>query len=276
MKHVWKETVNKLLQLYERREAENISYLLMEDVFHVSKSDILLGSEKEIDGEKLKMYIKRLLENEPLQYVTGFTYFYGRKFLIQKGALIPRPETEELVQLIISDNEKLDTPRILDVGVGSGCIAISLNKELNGVAFGTDISEEALEIAKKNASELKADVSFFSHDIFSSDLPIGELDILVSNPPYIPNGEEGLMNKNVLEFEPKIALFVPDDDPIRFYKRIANQGLVSLRKEGKLYFEIHENYGSDVKNYLKKIGYTKVKIHQDMQEKNRMVSCSKA
>lgn len=275
MKQVWEETALKLEKVYDRREAENISYLLLEDVFQISKSDILMESQMTVDAEKLQSCIERLLANEPLQYVTGFTYFFGRKFQVQKGALIPRPETEELVQLIINENQ-ITNPKMLDVGVGSGCIAISLALALNGETFGTDISNDALEIAKQNATALSAFVAFLNHDILTSDLLVEDLDILVSNPPYIPNQERELMSENVLQYEPENALFVPDNDPIVFYKRIGDFGLESLNAGGKLYFEIHENFGALVKEYLKKIGYSDVKILKDMQGKDRMVSAVKA
>jgi release factor glutamine methyltransferase len=270
MKQVWEETTKQLEKIYERREAENISYLLLEDVFRISKSDVMLDNLQKIDLEKLQGCIGRLLSHEPLQYVTGLTYFFGRKFHIQKGALIPRPETEELVRLIIDENV-VENPKILDVGIGSGCIAISLAKELKGEVSGTDVSEDALAIARNNAKSLDANVSFSNHDVLVSDLAEKELDILVSNPPYIPNEERALMNENVIAFEPETALFVPDNDPIVFYKRIAEQGLQALKKGGKLYFEIHENFGTLVKEYLEKIGYSEVKIIKDMQGKERMI-----
>lgn len=271
MKKIWEETATELAKVYDRREAENVAYLLLEDVFGVAKTDILLDNQKSYSSEKLENCIERLLAHEPLQYVTGFTYFFGRKYHIQKGALIPRPETEELVQLIINEND-IERPKILDVGVGSGCIAISLALELRTEVLGTDVSEDALAIAQKNGIALGAKVSFTKHDILTSDLLEKGLDILVSNPPYIPNEEKALMNKNVLAFEPETALFVPDADPIVFYKRIGDQGLESLKKGGKLYFEIHENFGDAVKMYLEQIGYAEVKIHKDMQGKDRMVS----
>ncbi|MFK7952678.1 MAG: peptide chain release factor N(5)-glutamine methyltransferase [Ekhidna sp.] len=271
MKKIWNETADSLMKVYDRREAENISYLLLEDVFQISKSDVLLDNRKLIDADQLRKCIERLLNKEPLQYVTGFTYFFGRKFKVQKGSLIPRPETEELVQLII-ENNNIERPKILDVGVGSGCICISLALELKGEVYGTDISDIALEIAMKNAADLGTEVSFRNHDILFSDLGVDELDILVSNPPYIPNQEKEMMNANVLNFEPENALFVPDNDPIIFYKRIGDLGLKSLKKDGKLYFEIHENFGEEVRKYLESVGYSNVCIHQDMQGKDRMMS----
>lgn len=270
VKQIWEETAKQLEKVYDRREAENISYLLLEDLYEISRSSILTDDSLEIDKLILHDAIGRLLNNEPIQYVTGVTDFYGNKFHLQPGALIPRPETEELVDLIIREN-KISKPRILDVGVGSGCIAITLAIETKGVVFGTDISEEAISMAKKNTADLGAQVAFSENDILHEKLPENELDILVSNPPYIPKAEKERMRENVTRYEPDLALFVPDDDPLIFYKRIADLGLSGLKRGGKLYFEIHENYGEEVKAYLQDVGYSEVKVHQDMQGKDRIV-----
>lgn len=271
LKQIWQETAKQLEKVYDRREAENISYILLEDAFNISKNDILFDGELDVDSNRLDSYIKRLLQFEPIQYVTGVADFYGRKFQVAPGSLIPRPETEELVSLIIEENKTVK-PRILDVGVGSGCIAITLALELKTQAFGTEISKEAIVIAERNSKQLGAKTHFYHSDILKENLPESNLDILVSNPPYIPNKEFAQMAKNVTEHEPNIALFIPDNDPIIFYKRIANEGLKSLKKGGKLYFEIHENFGADVKDCLQTVGYSDVVIHQDMQGKDRMVS----
>ena len=271
VKQIWQETAKQLEKVYDRREAENISYLLLEDAFGISKTAILFEEEKEIDSDQLGNYIQRLLLYEPIQYVTGITDFYGRKFHIAPGALIPRPETEELVSLIIKEIE-VENPRILDVGVGSGCIAITLALELNARVFGTDVSKEAIAIAEKNAHQLNANMRFYQSDILNENLPETDLDILVSNPPYIPQKEFDKMAKNVTNYEPELALFVPNDDPLIFYRRISEAGLKSLKTGGRLYFEIHEDFGEEVKAYLQNTGYSNVVIHQDMQGKDRMIS----
>ncbi len=271
VKQIWEETTNRLEKVYNRREAENISYLLFEDLLRVSKADILIQEQKSINQEILNGAINRLLANEPIQYVTGTVVFYGRRFEIQSGALIPRPETEELVELIVKENQ-IDTPKILDIGVGSGCIGISLALELNGEIFGTDVSDQAIKIASNNAISLGANVSFLNHDILDNPLPIDELGILVSNPPYIPESEQAKMHANVLKYEPQVALFVPDTDPLIFYRRIAGEGLIAIKNGGKIYFEIHESYGPQIKELLENFGYKNVKIHQDMQGKDRMIS----
>lgn len=273
VKQIWQETAKQLEKVYDRREAENISYLLLEDLFKVSKSSILSADPDEIEDPILQKSIERLLNNEPIQYVTGIADFYGHKFNLKPGALIPRPETEELVDLIIRENH-ISTPKILDVGVGSGCIAISLALATKGEVFGTDVSDEALEIAVNNAELLGATVRFSKHDILQEELSMKGLNVLVSNPPYIPEGEKSKMSLNVTQYEPETALFVPDKDPLIFYKRIADEGLKSLKKGGKLYFETHEKFGEEVKMYLQNIGYSDIVIHQDMQGKDRVVSAT--
>ncbi|MEQ8628987.1 peptide chain release factor N(5)-glutamine methyltransferase [Ekhidna sp.] len=271
VKQIWQETAKQLEKVYDRREAENISYLLLEDAFGLSKTAIFFEENAEVASGQLDKCVKRLLKHEPIQYVTGIADFYGRKFHIAPGALIPRPETEELVSLIIKEN-KVENPKVLDVGVGSGCIAITLALELNARVFGADVSKEAIAIAEKNAHQLNANMQFYQSDILNENLPETDLDIFVSNPPYIPHMEFDKMAKNVTDYEPELALFVPDDDPLIFYKRIAEEGLNSLKKGGNLYFEIHEDFGEEVKTYLRKTGYSEVTIHKDMQGKERIVS----
>ncbi|MEP0986315.1 peptide chain release factor N(5)-glutamine methyltransferase [Ekhidna sp.] len=271
VKQIWQETAKRLEKVYDSREAENISYLLLEDVFKISRADILTETDKSVLEDKLENLIRRLLKKEPIQHVTGVADFYGRKFQISPGALIPRPETEELCDLIIKENKQTNL-RILDVGVGSGCISVTLNLELKSKVYGVDISDEAIDIANQNATSLKSSATFLKSDVLSEELPEKDLDILVSNPPYIPMREKVEMSGNVLEYEPALALFVPNDDPILFYKRISELGLKSLKKEGKLYFEIHENYGKQVTDFLKAVGYLDVILYQDMQGKDRMVS----
>ena len=272
-KQIWQETAKQLEKVYDQRESENISYLLLEDLFQLKRADILGEREWLIDERKLSVSIARLLNHEPIQYVTGIADFFGYQFFIQKGALIPRPETEELVALIIKENS-VANPRILDVGSGSGCIPIVLKLKLGGEVSGLDISEEALQVSRKNAEKLGASVSFSQLDVLKMPLPCNQLDVLVSNPPYIPNKDRQQMAANVLDYEPEMALFVSNEDPFIFYRRIAQLGLNSLKSGGKLYFEIHERFGSEIVNLLSGIGYSHVHLFQDMQGKDRMVSAT--
>ncbi len=271
VKQIWEETAKQLEKVYDLKEAENVSHLLLEDAFGIKKVDILASENKPLDENLLYQSIERLLQYEPIQYVTGFADFYGRKFRIRQGALIPRPETEELCELIINDND-LENPRIFDVGVGSGCIAITLALEIKSEVFGTDVSKHALSIAKENASTFEVAIEFEKSDVLKERLPFKDLDILVSNPPYIPVSDKSNMHENVLQHEPDLALFVPNDDPLLFYRMISEKGKNALKNGGKLYFEIHERYGIETCKLLESIGYSKVLIHTDMQGKNRMIS----
>ena len=273
VRQIWEETSKQLQKVHEKRESEHIAYLLLEDHFRVFKTDILLEEMREVDQNKLDVLTKRLLAGEPIQYITGRTEFYAREFQVYPGVLIPRPETEELVDLILRENT-LSLPTILDIGVGSGCIAITLALETAGTVYGSDISMEALQIAERNAEHLIASVKFLHHDILKEDIPLGDLDIIVSNPPYIPLSDKQQMHANVLGFEPEIALFVSDDDPFVFYREVAIKSAMKLRNGGKLYFEIHERYGKEIQQLVEQIGYTDVCIHQDMQGKDRMISAT--
>ncbi len=245
----------------------------MEDVFAITRADVILENEMEVSLNELDACVLRLLNNEPLQYVTGIADFYGRKFSLSSGALIPRPETEELCELIINENN-ISQPKILDVGVGSGCIAITLAAELKGTVLGIDVSDDAIAIAENNSEELQVEVDFLQSDILKDSLPADDLDILVSNPPYIPYQDQEKMRANVLRYEPELALFVRDENPLVFYKRIAELGIQGLKPNGRLYFEIHESFGNEVKDYLEKFGYLEVRIHKDMQGKDRMISAT--
>ena len=271
IRQIWQETTKRLEKVYDQREAESIAYILFEDLFDLNKTEILAGRSHKIDLILLDKSIKRLLNHEPIQYVTSIADFYGRKFHLEEGALVPRPETEELCALIIGENN-LEKPKIADIGVGSGCIAITLSLELQGEVTGIDVSAKAINIARSNSDQLRADIRFIQLDVLKEDMPETNLDILVSNPPYIPNSDKADMQENVLRYEPEIALFVSNDDPLIFYKRIGKIGLLSLRKEGRLYFEIHESFGDQVKQFLEEIGYGEVIIHKDMQGKDRMIS----
>lgn len=273
-RQIWEETSKRIQKIYDIREANNIAYLLLEDHFGISKTDMIAGLDCEIHIAAWEEALSQLLSSKPVQYVTGKAYFYGRKYKIGPEVLIPRPETEELVDLIIRENQK-DTLAILEVGVGSGCIAISLALALKGKIRGTDISPAAIQWARLNAANLNATIAFYPHDILTTPIKEKNLDILVSNPPYIPETERPLIQKNVLDFEPELALFVPSTSPLLFYEKIATEGLEALKKNGRLYFEIHEAYGHEVKILLEKTGYTRVIVRKDMQGKDRMISAER-
>lgn len=256
---------------YDSSESENLVNWLLENHLGLRRVDMMKFVDEEGLPEALKLDFERLKTGEPIQYILGKGPFYGRDFSVSPATLIPRNETEELVHLIIKENQNSDL-RILDIGTGTGCIPITLALEMkNPMVFGIDISDDALKIASSNAKKLSAEVSFISCDILKNIPPIKELDILVSNPPYIPIEEKGMMHRNVLNFEPDLALFVSDEDPLIFYRTIAETGKMLLKPFGKIYFEINERFGKDISNLLESYGYNNVKIIQDLNGKGRIV-----
>ncbi|MDP2041787.1 MAG: peptide chain release factor N(5)-glutamine methyltransferase [Algoriphagus sp.] len=260
------------LNQYDPIEAETLVNWLLEHHLGMRRVDMMNFLEEKDLPEALKRDFERLKTGEPIQYILGHGPFYGREFKVSPATLIPRNETEELVHLIIKENPQPNL-RILDIGTGTGCIPITLALEMQEPeVFGVDISDEALEIATFNAKKLKADVTFSKCDILLETPKLTGLDILVSNPPYIPIEEKKLMHQNVLDFEPHLALFVSDGDPLIFYKKIAETGMKLLKPFGKIYFEINERYGSHVADLLSESGYDKVRVIQDLNGKDRMVS----
>ncbi|MER0438455.1 peptide chain release factor N(5)-glutamine methyltransferase [Emticicia sp. W12TSBA100-4] len=277
-----KQLYDNLLQqitAYESQEAKEIVFWLMEFYLGLRKIDILSDKsfEKAIDWATI---IERLNTHEPIQYILGETEFYGRRFLVNDSVLIPRPETEELVKYIV-DKQKNQLPvtnnqlSILDIGTGSGCIAISLAKELpNFKVTAYDISEKALETAKTNAELNKADVTFEKVDILSSQLSNIHypLSIIVSNPPYVTKQEIDRMQKNVLDFEPHLALFVEDSEPLIFYEAIANFAFNNLTDNGLVAVEINEALGEETAEVFRRKGFSEVEIIKDIHQKDRFVS----
>jgi release factor glutamine methyltransferase len=254
----------------------------MEDVFFekiLSKN--ILSEENILLFEKIK---KRLLSYEPWQYVVGKGDFYGLKFKVNSSVLIPRAETEELVHWILEaiKKEKISSATLLDIGTGSGCIPITCkHKNKTITAFGMDISEDALSVAKQNAASLNTDVSFFQDNILNTQSIDNEwikdiqFDIIVSNPPYIPFSEKSVMHKNVLDFEPHLALFVENDDALIFYEKIAFFAQKKLKKGGFLFYECNEFNAKEVVQVLENQGFAEVILQKDMSGKERMIRCLK-
>lgn len=270
----YNQLVNKWsreLESYELSEAQNLIEWLLAHHLGMRRIDMMhFLKEKELPKALLEDF-DRLKNGEPIQQIFGKAPFYGREFHVSRDTLIPRNETEELVHVIIKENPQQNL-KILDIGTGTGCIPISLFLEMNQPeVFALDISEAALTIAKANARQLNANVQFFQRDILTEPIPVDSLDILVSNPPYIPEKGKVSMHRNVLDFEPELALFVPDEDPLLFYRKIAEKGRQALKPDGKIYFEIHEDYGNAVQKLLFDVGYSAVQIIQDLNEKDRMV-----
>ncbi|RAI95014.1 peptide chain release factor N(5)-glutamine methyltransferase [Algoriphagus yeomjeoni] len=260
------------LSIYEKQEAESVVSWLLEHHLGWRRTQILDEADVSSFPQQLFGDFERLKTGEPIQYIMGKGPFYGRDFFVSAATLIPRNETEELVHLIIKENPEAGL-RILDIGTGTGCIPISLALEMNNPeVFAVDISEEALEVAKKNAEALNAKVTFSTCNILTQTPEVTPLDILVSNPPYIPEQEKAEMHKNVLDFEPGLALFVSNDDPLIFYKEIAKKGKQLLKLGGKLYFEINEKYGIQVAELMNELGYTEVKVLRDLNGKERIAA----
>lgn len=273
--------LNKLRTLYDEGEASAITDLVMEKLTGSGKTERMLykhAVNTDAEEEQLIAYAARLLKHEPVQYVLEEAWFCGFKFQVNPHVLIPRPETEELVEWIISNCRfPISSLTILDIGTGSGCIPVSLKRRIRKADVHTcDLSGEAIATARQNAASLGTEVNFHQLDFLSPEewekLP--SPDILVSNPPYIPESGKQTMHPNVLQFEPHMALFVPDNDPLVFYKAIASFGLKKLQPEGMIFLEIHEDLGQDVINLLQQDGYS-CELKKDMQGKDRMIKAIK-
>jgi release factor glutamine methyltransferase len=271
LQKLFTEYSEALLRLYSKNEAETLTTWLFEEILGKKRTDILRDEPIEQLPEALETAMEQLLSGTPVQYILGFAPFYGREFFVSPAVLIPRNETEELVHLIIKENQKMGV-RLLDIGTGSGCIPITLALEMNEtIVYAVDVSEEALEKATKNASKLKASVTFEKLDILKDEIPFHDLDIVVSNPPYVRYSEKKNMHRNVLDHEPHLALFVYDEDPLLFYQVIAEKAKKVLKPGGKLYFEINEALGKDIQKLLESFGYSQVRVLKDLNDKERMV-----
>jgi release factor glutamine methyltransferase len=245
--------------------------------FGWSSSEILLHANarfSESDLLLIRNVVKRLQKHEPFQYIIGTVYFADLNLKIDRRALIPRPETEELIDLLTKQGQTF--AHILDLCTGSGCIALALKKKFpDAVVKGLDLSSDAISLAKENAAQLKLDVAFKNSDIFDSEV-LGSFDLIVSNPPYIPFEDQHQMQANVLDYEPHLALFVPDHDPLLFYKQIIKIAQNSLLSSGFLALEIHENYALQTKALFEGKGYQTVQIYTDLQGKQRMILAQKS
>ena len=264
----------KLQSLYEPREAANIALYVLEELYGKE----FVRANAELDANKLAELQKievRLLTHEPVQYVLGEAWFYGRKLKVNPHVLIPRPETEELIELIIKENKKID-PTILDIGCGSGCIALTLQLEIpNAKVFAMDKSSGALEVTRTNMALYNAPITLLEANMLNPEpweAQLPQFDIIVSNPPYIDPGDKKTMENNVLLFEPKSALFAEHADPLIFYGEITRFAAKKLKPAGKLYFEIPQNRAEIIKNIVKMAGFTNIRVYQDMQRKDRMLS----
>ena len=292
----YEELWHRLTHIYDAGEAKAIVRWVLDVRFDMSWTDILCGKVTELsahDQTELEKIMQRLEKGEPVQYIIGVADFFGRQFHVEPGVLIPRPETEELCRWILaSDKHGLsrtvrESPHqsdanILDIGTGSGCIAITLALELpDAKVTAWDISDEALRIASENAKQLGADVVFDKQDVLNISLtshlsPLtSHYDLIVSNPPYICEKEKSAMECNVLEHEPHLALFVPDDDPLLFYRAIAQYAAETLKAHGSLFFEVNPLYADDLAQMLRKMSYHDILIQQDQFGKPRFLKATK-
>ncbi|WP_183573287.1 peptide chain release factor N(5)-glutamine methyltransferase [Mucilaginibacter sp. X5P1] len=287
IKDVFSTFKQSLATLYDASEIEALTLMIISEITGSSKAMVKAFPEQEItlqqQGE-LNDILTRLQTGEPIQYILGYTEFYGLPFKVNPAVLIPRPETEELVewalasvsswQLAVNSQEQLAVKNILDIGTGSGCIAISLKKNLPAVQISAiDISTDALQTAKQNADLNEVDINFIQADILNinSEIEIPKSEIIISNPPYVTLHDKTRMHTNVTDFEPHTALFVPENDPLIFYKAIADFAINNLASNGLLFFEINESLGRETVEMLESKGFKNVELRKDMSGRDRMV-----
>ena len=260
---------------YPDSEALSLAKMLLVEAFGFSTLELYGGKDKEISGNRLRdlhEMLSRLQKNEPIQYILGKETFCGLIFEVDTHVLIPRPETRELVEWIVADCESVPACRILDVGTGSGCISISLAKFIPGASVESwDISEGALEVARRNCALNGVEVLLRQQDVLLAQPEPACFDVIVSNPPYITESEKAAMEANVLDWEPATALFVPDADPLLFYRKIAELGTVMLKEGGSLYFEINRAYGNETVKMLEGFGYKQIQLRKDDWGNDRMI-----
>ena len=264
-----------LAEQFPQREAEQLMRILLEDLFGIDWNQQLMNPEMRIDEHQhyqLSEAIQRLLSGEPVQYVTGMVRFCDLIFKVSPAVLIPRPETEELVQKIGTSLPANKHMRIWDIGTGSGCIAIALAKHfVNAEVIAFDVSEEALQIVKENAENNGVQMAFIQDDVLNphSDYFNQPVDLIVSNPPYVCDSERAAMEANVLDWEPEKALFVPDDDPLRFYRQILALAKTQLNPDGQVWFEINERMGEEMLSLCREMGFSNAEVLEDFAGKFR-------
>lgn len=275
---LFREIIGRLSPQYGEGEAKAMCRLIFCNLKGWSVTDLIINEDREVSEyiiEKINGILERLGADEPLQYILGEARFYGMDLKVDRSVLIPRHETEELVDLIVRENPGSDL-RVLDIGTGSGAIAIALSRNLRFPhVTAVDISESALAVAHENALSLHARIDFRREDIFTYEPPRRAFDIIVSNPPYIAEKEKRDMARNVLDYEPESALFVPDENPLIYYRRISSVAMWALNDGGRLYFEINPLYASGLKDMLNASGYVDVRIIDDISHRPRMASAQK-
>ncbi|MDC0478478.1 peptide chain release factor N(5)-glutamine methyltransferase [Flavobacteriaceae bacterium] len=271
LKDLKKDFITKLAITYPNEEILSIFKILCKQYMNMSPTKLLLAGEELINIKQIDMFSKaiiKLLSEEPIQYILETTSFYGLEFICSPSALIPRPETEELVDWIVKS--ETNEIKILDIGTGTGCISVSLANRNGFVVDALDVSSSALELAKQNAKKNQVDINFIEADIFEY-ISDKQYDLIVSNPPYIRNLEKKKMQNNVLNFEPPLALFVEDDDPLVFYNSILQFANSNLYEKGSVYFEINENFSKEMESLLYSYGFTEIELKKDSFGKNRFI-----
>ena len=270
--------LEKLTPLYDAMEAESFFYIALEVLKGWRRVDLAMNPDAELSSaeiEKWNEVMHQLETQKPIQYIFNKAHFYGLEFEVNENTLIPRPETEELVEWIIKENEFKGRVNLLDIGTGSGCIAISLAKNLSDADVSAiDISTEALAVAQRNSDTNKTDVKFILQDILSAETLPQHYDVIVSNPPYVRELEKAEIKQNVLDYEPHLALFVEDTDPLLFYRKIAILAKSNLKPEGRLYFEINQYLGTETVEVLEQLGFKNMVLRQDIYGNDRMISCA--
>jgi release factor glutamine methyltransferase len=274
--------IQELSGIYDVLEVESFFYLILEEKRNLKQIDLALNPDLTFTDEEiadLSVLVTELKKEIPIQYLLGKTNFYGLDFEVNSNVLIPRPETEELVEWIIKENTrggKSSTLKILDIGTGSGCIAISLAKNLpHAQVFAIDVSENALATAKRNAEVNGVSVTFLLQNILETEDLMQEFDVIVSNPPYVRNLEKEEIKKNVLDYEPHLALFVADNDALIFYRKIAELAQLNLKKNGSLYFEINQYLGKETIELLENLSFKNIELRKDIYDNDRMIFCIK-
>jgi protein-(glutamine-N5) methyltransferase, release factor-specific len=269
----------QLKEIYIENEIDSLFFIALEYVTSISKIEYILQKEEEISEEKLielKFILEELTKNKPIQYITKNAYFYGLNFYVNEKVLIPRQETNELVDWVLMSVTHSKPIKILDIGTGSGCIAITLKKNLPlSEVFAIDISNEAIQVAQKNANDNEVKINFLQKNILEINDLKSNFDIIISNPPYVRELEKLEMAPNVLDNEPHLALFVPDNNPLLFYEKITEIALKNLTEDGMLFFEINQYLSAETKKMIENKGFKNVTLRKDLQENYRMILAKK-
>ncbi len=265
--------LNRLKGCATNNEIRNWAYLSIEHVLDLNRSDCILQSDLKLSKDVINKFVfivDDLIQSVPIQHILGEVKFYGLTLKVNSNALIPRPETEELVDWALKD----EFNSVLDIGTGTGCISIALALNTKASVIAIDVSKEAIELAKFNALQNQVNIDFLHKDIFlMEDIPV--VDLIISNPPYVLDSEKKSMKKNVLNYDPHISLFVPNNDPLLFYDKISDLAISNLPSNGKLYFEINEKFGSDICLMLDKKGFVDIELKNDVNNKQRMIKSVK-